>query len=323
MSWAHHSVLFLGAPAQRNLFSSPRSLSNRVTGGGSHVRRRSGAPCPSGPESGPGDAATSAEELDLLNPVGTDAVGEWNAGSDRVSHWHPNRNQNTWKRFMGPEGTPQRPLERLPRPWYQILEQIERLKVEALWMAGHQQVSSQQLLDLANLWVTERESNLVRMVYSSEEIRIGPMWVALHQGGDGVADMYAPILPVVDSEYGKILLSKTEPVATVRGGTFTGCHVEFESWRNYFIGLAGDLGAVPELSMWPNWVFCNDRVAFNLATFAQLADFLADATEERIQCHLGNLRNLQVYRGYREQWCWYALRKRWGEQALKKHRIEL
>lgn len=208
-------------------------------------------------------------------------------------------------------------------PWYCLLEEKERSRVETLMKAGSQQMSPQQLADLSKVWVENWESSVVRMVLHGENMWVRPMWLSLYQEEEGgPAEMYIGILPV-NPEYGKVLREEATPVATVHGHRFMECNARCHGWKSYFVGLVGELGAAPDNTLFPNCVFHEERMKFNVETFLQLASFLAEATKEGIESHLENLRSIKEERGYRDKWCYYPLRNRWGDAALKRHQIDI
>eukprot|EP00803_Ostreobium_quekettii_P008214 evm.model.scf_3526.2 EVM.evm.TU.scf_3526.2 scf_3526:11258-12613(+) len=284
---------------------------------------RSGSDLAAGPAMGTDDHGTPGQREAASGGSLGIGVGVQDSGrSGRQMHLRRMaRQQNMWRYSRPPEAEERKPTA-LP-PWYSLVERNARARVDMLKQAGCQELSPQQLADLAQDWVEPGEPSVVTMVVRGETLFVRPMWLSLYQEEeDGSAEMYIGILPA-NPEYGKMLREAAVPVATVRGYRFKDSDAQCPGWNSYFVGLVGELGASPHNTLFPNYVFHKERVVRNVETFRHLASFLAEATREGIESHLKNLQIIKEERGYRDEWCYYTLRDRWGDAALKYHQIDI
>eukprot|EP00873_Tetraselmis_striata_P015474 jgi/Tetstr1/435738/TSEL_024636.t1 len=146
-------------------------------------------------------------------------------------------------------------------------------------------------------------------------------WIAVQQAQeDGPAVMRLaprPVVPQDDQCAGVIeAITSQKPVPVEEGRSFSGCEMQHGQWRNYLVGVIGELSLDDDEMMWPNQVFHGHRTQRNLRDMADLARFLSDIRQEDVAVHLSNLEQMATERRYDWRWCWDLLRARWGAEAL-------
>ncbi|KAK9824978.1 hypothetical protein WJX81_002512 [Elliptochloris bilobata] len=158
----------------------------------------------------------------------------------------------------------------------------------------------------------------VRVAVDGAEVDVLPLWVAVHQDhATGLARLYESIHPLEDDLVAALDTPLT-PLCAVAGLAFErNADAVSGAWRNYFIGLLGDVAAAEEDVLWPNQVLHGERSLHNARGGWDLARFLADADKDDVDAHLANLRRLQEERRYRNGWCYHMLCSRWGREAIR------
>ena len=192
---------------------------------------------------------------------------------------------------------------------------------------------------------------------SRPENAIVPLWISVHIDEDSkTASLYESVVPVEPNVVEKLEMKDTwrpfyvlrleeeeaernrfrafslEPDARVPRLTFDE-YPEYTCgpWRNYFVGLWGEVAAVDEGTLWPNRVLHKDRCVYNVRNGLDLVRFLADPRKRDIEDHARNLERLANGGIEVEQpvqlseetvsspWVWGLLKSRWGSHGLKKH----
>lgn len=107
--------------------------------------------------------------------------------------------------------------------------------------------------------------------------------------------------------------------------TFENCDRSCGDWRNYFVGVVGDVGCLHEDTFWPTGVLHNDRQQRDIRTVKDIGRFLADPTKERIQKHRENIFALESRYGCSpdKNFRYQCLVHRWGNKALNDNNISL
>jgi len=157
-------------------------------------------------------------------------------------------------------------------------------------------------------------------------------WVAVYQATEGgPASLHLATSPVGVIEH-SMNTGKDRPFAVEHlpmqlllalkaGRTFNNFDIRHGNWRNYLVGVIGEV-AVDEIeTLWPNQVFHGKRTQHNLRSILDLAYFLSDATQEDIDLHRANLELIAAERRYDWKWCWELLQARWGSEVLWQHGI--
>lgn len=186
---------------------------------------------------------------------------------------------------------------------------------------------------------------------------IVPLWISVHIDDDSkTASLYESVVPVGPNVIRKLEMKDSwrpfyvvrleeeeadrnrfqaysvEPLARVPRLTFEE-YPEYTSgpWRNYFVGLWGEVAAVDEGTLWPNRVLHKDRCVYNVRNGLDLVRFLADPRKQDIEAHARNLERLanggidvELPVALSEEtvsssWVWGLLKSRWGSHGLKKH----
>lgn len=192
---------------------------------------------------------------------------------------------------------------------------------------------------------------------SRPENAIAPLWISVHIDEDSkTASLYESVVPVGPNVIRKLEMKHTwrpfyvlrleeeeadrnrfqaysvEPLARVPRLTFEE-YPEYTSgpWRNYFVGIWGEVAAVDEGTLWPNRVLHKDRCVYNVRNGLDLVRFLADPRKQDIEAHARNLERLANGGIDFEQpavlseetvsssWVWGLLKSRWGSHGLQKH----
>ena len=159
----------------------------------------------------------------------------------------------------------------------------------------------------------------LQMIIEGKLTTVRPLWVAIHTKREdaGKALLYESVTPI-DFNVMKRMNNKIEPFATISNLEFKlYADIREGAWSNFFVGLVGDVGVNEAENLWPNQLLHKDRILYNCRDALDIARFLADPREEDIRLHLENLQKLALDRGYHQGWCWYMLRARWGDAALR------
>ena len=162
----------------------------------------------------------------------------------------------------------------------------------------------------------------IRAILAGQELKISPLWISiLVDDNMTTAKIFESVVPIEEAVIDK-LDNELDPFYESENLKFDSM-AEFVSgpWRNYFIGVVGEVSVEEDGNLWPNQVLHKDRCLYNVRNASDLVKFLADPTEEDIKSHLNNLERLAQERNYKRGWCWYMLKSRWGEQALAKFGI--
>jgi hypothetical protein len=197
---------------------------------------------------------------------------------------------------------------------------------------GSQGEDSQEFLDELE-WLSAQEevmdgqritkhSDGIRVILAGQELKISPLWISvLVDDNMTTAKVYESVVPIEEEVIDK-LDNTMDPFFESENLKFDDM-AEFTSgpWRNYFIGVVGEVSVEEDGNLWPNQVLHKDRCLYNVRNASDLVKFLADPNEEDIKSHLSNLERLARERNYKRGWCWYMLKSRWGEQALAKFGI--
>lgn len=152
------------------------------------------------------------------------------------------------------------------------------------------------------------------------EMSISPLWISVQvsEGDNKKAKLYESVVPIED----EVLLhldTQMKPFLEIEDLSFDDMpEVKRGQWRNFFIGLIGEVSAEEDGNLWPNQVLHKDRCLFNVRNAMDLAKFLSDPRKEDIESHKQNLERLAAERGYKSGWCWHLLRSRWGKRNLEK-----
>lgn len=185
---------------------------------------------------------------------------------------------------------------------------------------------------------------------------IVPLWISVHIDEDTrTASLYESVVPVEPTVVEKLEMKDSwrpfyvlrldeeeadrnryrayglEPDARVPQLTFDE-YPEYTSgpWRNYFVGIWGEVAALDEGTLWPNRVLHKDRAVYNVRNGLDLVRFLADPRKKDIEDHARNLERLAnggvdvvqpapVSEETMSSWEWGLLKSRWGSHGLKKH----
>ena len=185
---------------------------------------------------------------------------------------------------------------------------------------------------------------------------IVPLWISVHVDEESkTASLYESVVPVESNVVEKLEMKDSwrpfyvvrleeeeadrnryrayglEPDERVPRLTFEEYpELTAGSWRNYFVGIWGDVAALDEGTLWPNRVLHKDRCVFNVRNGLDLVRFLADPRKKDIEDHARNLERLanggvevvEPAPGGEEtmsSWEWGLLKPRWGSHGLKKH----
>ncbi|KAK9914904.1 hypothetical protein WJX75_002108 [Coccomyxa subellipsoidea] len=185
----------------------------------------------------------------------------------------------------------------------------------------HRKVQEQRMR-----WHSSRVSGStekIEMTLDGELVAVLPLWVAVYQEDDsGLARLHESTFPL-SPELVKELESQLQPFCAVAGLSFEGCDQRSGPWRNYYVGVIGDVDSDEDDVLWPNQAIHGNRTIYNVRNGWDIARFLADAVKEEVEGHLGNLKRLQEERQYKSGWAYYMLRSRWGEPVLREFEIRV
>lgn len=198
---------------------------------------------------------------------------------------------------------------------------------ELEWLASHPEENEGISTESpSSSWSQLIQSSLpqpVELRIGSSLVPVRPLWIAVFQSeGSSSARLFESVVPLQEEVMKKMSLDLT-PFATTSGLQFDSfADVVDGSWRNFFIGLIGDVAVEEHEILWPNQILHKDRVLYNVRNAEDIARFLADPKKEEVESHLENLTRLAAERKYRKGWCWHMLRARWGEQTLQNFGIK-
>ena len=161
--------------------------------------------------------------------------------------------------------------------------------------------------------------NGIQVLLGDNKISIIPMWVSVFVDRlNNSAKLFESVVPLEDDVLSKVN-SQLHPFLEIEGLQFEDlAEMKSGRWRNYFIGLIGEVSSEEDGNLWPNQVLHKDRCLFNVRDATDLARFLSDPRREDVEKHLENLERLSIERNYKRGWCWHMLRSRWGEKNLHK-----
>ncbi|CAL8468371.1 g7911 [Coccomyxa elongata] len=157
----------------------------------------------------------------------------------------------------------------------------------------------------------------IEMTLDGEPVAVLPLWVAVYQEVEnGLARLHESTFPLsvdlVDE-----LECDLQPFCAVAGLRFQECDERYGPWRNYYVGIVGDVDSDEDDVLWPNQAIHGNRTIYNVRNGWDIARFLADAVKEDVESHLGNLKRLQEERRYKSGWAYHVLRSRWGDPVLR------
>lgn len=158
----------------------------------------------------------------------------------------------------------------------------------------------------------------VKVLLSGQEFNISPLWISVFVDENTTdAKLFESVVPIEQSMLDKLEMPLS-PFYETEGLAFeTMAEYTCGQWRNYFVGLVGEVSAEEDGNLWPNQVLHKDRSLYNVRNASDLAKFLADPNKEDIESHLGNLERVAVERNYKKGWCWHMLKTRWGQKTLE------
>lgn len=161
--------------------------------------------------------------------------------------------------------------------------------------------------------------NGIQVLLGDKKVSIIPMWVSVFvDGPKNSAKLFESVVPLEDDVLSKAN-SHLQSFLEIEGLQFDDlAEMKSGRWRNYFIGLIGEVSSEEDGNLWPNQVLHKDRCLFNVRDATDLARFLSDPRKEDVEKHLENLERLAIERNYKRGWCWHMLRSRWGEKNLHK-----
>lgn len=206
---------------------------------------------------------------------------------------------------------PEKPLKRVkPLEFGEVSDSSSDILEELEWISDQNDVAEDQTI--------KSTKDGVKVFLSGQEFNISPLWISvLVDENTMVAKLFESIVPIEER-----LLEKLEtpisPFYETEGLAFN-TMAEYTSgpWRNFFVGLVGEVSAEEDGNLWPNQVLHKDRSLYNVRNASDLAKFLADPNKEDIESHLGNLERVAVERNYKKGWCWHMLKTRWGQKTLE------
>jgi hypothetical protein len=169
--------------------------------------------------------------------------------------------------------------------------------------------------------VTKSEDGF-KVLLGGQELKISPLWISVHvDEKTRKSAIFESVVPIEQQVVDK-LDSQLTPFYESWDLMFEE-QAEFVSgpWRNYFVGIVGEVSVLEDGNLWPNQILHKDRCLYNVRNASDLVKFLADPTKEDVETHLENLQRLAQERNYKRGWCWHMLKTRWGEQALAKYGI--
>lgn len=162
----------------------------------------------------------------------------------------------------------------------------------------------------------------IKAILGGQELNVTPLWISVFMDPKTkTSSIFESVVPIEDQVVEKLDIHLSPFYETDQ--------LEFEEqaelisgpWRNYFIGIVGEVSVEEDGNLWPNQVLHKDRCLYNVRNASDLVKFLADPTKEDIEEHLENLVRLAQERNYKKGWCWHMLKTRWGENALQKYNI--
>ncbi|BDA43677.1 hypothetical protein COCOBI_04-6910 [Coccomyxa sp. Obi] len=157
----------------------------------------------------------------------------------------------------------------------------------------------------------------IMMTLDGEPVAVLPLWVAVYQEDEnGLARLHESTFPLSPDLVDQ-LESDLQPFCAVAGLSFQECDERHGPWRNYYVGVVGDVDSEEDDVLWPNQAIHGNRTIYNVRNGWDIARFLADAVKEDVESHLGNLKRLQEERQYKSGWAYHMLRSRWGEPVLR------
>lgn len=204
------------------------------------------------------------------------------------------------------------PDQECQRQSFPTMEEGDREDLE--WISAQNEVMN-------NEKVTSNEEG-IKVLLGGQELSVSPLWISVRVDGQTKrSSVFESIIPIEEQtvqNIGEDLIPFFESDELVFEE-----QAEFKSgpWRNYFIGIVGEVSVTEDGNLWPNQVLHKDRCLYNVRNASDLVKFLADPTKEDIENHLGNLERLAQERDYKRGWCWYMLKTRWGQRALDKYGI--
>jgi hypothetical protein len=197
------------------------------------------------------------------------------------------------------------------------MKEINSQKVEQEYDADLEWLSSHPSSIVGEVDVDNK--NGIQVLLGDNKISIIPMWVSVFVDGlNKSAKLFESVVPLEDDVLSKVN-SQLHPFLEIEGLQFEDlAEMKSGRWRNYFIGLIGEVSSEEDGNLWPNQVLHKDRCLFNVRDATDLARFLSDPRKEDVEKHLENLERLSMERNYKRGWCWHMLRSRWGEKNLHK-----
>lgn len=181
-------------------------------------------------------------------------------------------------------------------------------------------ISTQNEL-MADDEITKGEDG-IKALLGGQKLNVSPLWISVfvdHKAKK--SSIFESIIPIEDKVVENVDIQMKPFYETDELVFEEQAELKSGPWRNYFIGIVGEVSAIEDGNLWPNQVLHKDRCLYNVRNASDLVKFLADPTKEDIESHLENLERLAEERRYKKGWCWHMLKTRWGERALQKYGI--